>query len=61
MVVEYVDADKIVIKYERSEDEDLVQSESANKTYKIQKNQSIYYHHLRPNVRKDTVKRTGSL
>ena len=47
-VVEYVDADKIVIKYERSEDEDLVQFESATKTYnltKVQKNQPIYYHY----------------
>ena len=47
-VVEYVDADKIVIKYERSEDEDLVQFESATKTYnltKFRKNQPIYYHY----------------
>jgi DNA-directed RNA polymerase subunit beta len=33
--VEYVDADRIVIKYERSEDEDLVQFESATKTYNL--------------------------
>jgi len=36
-VVEYVDASKIVIKYERSEDEDLVSFESATKTYKLPK------------------------
>jgi DNA-directed RNA polymerase subunit beta len=35
--VEYVDADRIVIKYERSEDEDLVQFESATKTYNLTK------------------------
>lgn len=58
-VVEYVDADKIVIKYERSEDEDLVSFESATKTYKLTKfrktNQSTTIT-LRPNVRVgDTV------
>ena len=58
-VVEYVDADKIVIKYERSEDEDLVQFESATKTYNLTKfrktNQSTTIT-LRPNVRVgDTV------
>ena len=36
-VVEYVDASKIVIKYERNEDEDLVSFESATKTYKLPK------------------------
>lgn len=36
-VVEYVDASKIVIKYERSEDEDLISFESATKTYKLPK------------------------
>ena len=36
-VVEYVDADKITIKYERSEDEDLVNFESATKSYKLTK------------------------
>ena len=35
--VEYVDASQITIKYERSEDEDLVQFESATKTYKLPK------------------------
>jgi DNA-directed RNA polymerase subunit beta len=53
-IVEYVDADRIVIKYERSEDEDLVQFEPATKTYKLTKfrktNQSTTIT-LRPNVR----------
>ncbi|UWX60409.1 DNA-directed RNA polymerase subunit beta [Chryseobacterium oranimense] len=53
-IVEYVDADKITIKYERSEDEDLVQFESATKTYNLTKfrktNQSTTIT-LRPNVR----------
>jgi DNA-directed RNA polymerase subunit beta len=53
-VVEYVDADKIVITYERSEDEDIVSFESATKTYKLTKfrktNQSTTIT-LRPNVR----------
>ena len=35
--VEYVDADKIVIKYERTENEDLVSFESATKTYYLTK------------------------
>ncbi|KQR93913.1 DNA-directed RNA polymerase subunit beta [Chryseobacterium sp. Leaf180] len=52
--VEYVDADKIIIKYERSDDEDLVSFESATKTYKLTKfrktNQSTTIT-LRPNVR----------
>ncbi|GAB0155433.1 DNA-directed RNA polymerase subunit beta [Chryseobacterium sp. Alg-005] len=60
-IVEYVDADKIVIKYERSEDEDLVQFESATKTYNLTKfrktNQSTTIT-LRPNVRVgDTVEK----
>ena len=53
-VVEYVDADKITIKYERSEDDDLVSFESATKSYKLTKfrktNQSTTIT-LRPNVR----------
>ena len=53
-VVEYVDADKITIKYERSEDDDLVSFESATKTYNLTKfrktNQSTTIT-LRPNVR----------
>ncbi|MBW7675851.1 DNA-directed RNA polymerase subunit beta [Chryseobacterium chendengshani] len=53
-VVEYVDADQITIKYERSDDEDLVSFESATKTYKLTKfrktNQSTTIT-LRPNVR----------
>ena len=52
--VEYVDADRIIIKYERSDDEDLVSFESATKTYKLTKfrktNQSTTIT-LRPNVR----------
>ncbi len=36
-VVEYVDASKVVIKYDRNEDEDLVSFESATKTYKLSK------------------------
>jgi len=52
--VEYVDADQIIIKYERSDDEDLVSFESATKTYKLTKfrktNQSTTIT-LRPNVR----------
>ena len=35
--VEYVDASKITIKYERTDDEDLVSFESATKTYKLPK------------------------
>ncbi len=53
-IVEYVDADKIVIKYDRSEDEDIVSFESATKTYNLTKfrktNQSTTIT-LRPNVR----------
>jgi DNA-directed RNA polymerase subunit beta len=53
-IVEYVDADKITIKYERSDDEDLVSFESATKTYNLTKfrktNQSTTIT-LRPNVR----------
>ena len=53
-VVEYVDADKITIKYERSEDEDLISFDSAVKTYNLTKfrktNQSTTIT-LRPNVR----------
>ena len=59
--VEYVDADKITIKYDRSEDEDLVSFESATKTYNLTKfrktNQSTTIT-LRPNVRVgDTVEK----
>ncbi|MCG2792981.1 MAG: DNA-directed RNA polymerase subunit beta [Weeksellaceae bacterium] len=53
-VVEYVDAEKIVIKYERSAEDDLVNFDSATKTYKLTKfrktNQSTTIT-LRPNVR----------
>ncbi|WEK68332.1 MAG: DNA-directed RNA polymerase subunit beta [Candidatus Chryseobacterium colombiense] len=62
--VEYVDADKIVIKYERSEDEDLVQFESATKTYNLTKfrktNQSTTIT-LRPNVRVGDVVEKGQV
>ena len=34
-IVEYVDAQKIVIKYERSENDDLVSFDSATKTYEL--------------------------
>ena len=36
-VIEYVDATKIVIRYDRTEDEDFVQFESATKEYKLPK------------------------
>ena len=36
-VVEYVDASKVVIKYDRNEDEDLISFESATKSYKLSK------------------------
>ena len=60
-VVEYVDAEKITIKYERSEEDDLVNFDSATKTYKLTKfrktNQSTTIT-LRPNVRVgDTVEK----
>jgi DNA-directed RNA polymerase subunit beta len=60
-LVEYVDAEKIVIKYERSEEDDLVNFDSATKTYKLTKfrktNQSTTIT-LRPNVRVgDTVEK----
>ncbi len=53
-VVEYVDADKIVIRYDRSDNENLVSFDSATKTYNLTKfrktNQSTTIT-LRPNVR----------
>lgn len=53
-VVEYVDANKITIKYDRSEDADLVSFDSATKSYKLTKfrktNQGTTIT-LRPNVR----------
>lgn len=53
-VVEYVDADKITIKYNRTENEDLVSFESATKTYNLTKfrktNQSTTIT-LKPNVK----------
>ena len=63
-VVEYVDADKITIKYERSEDDDLVSFESATKTYNLTKfrktNQSTTIT-LRPNVRVGDVVEKGQV
>ena len=54
-VVTYVDADKIVIKYERSKEEDFISFESAEKTYKLPKFQRTNQNttiDLRPIVRK---------
>ena len=52
--VQYVDADQITIKYERTDDEDLVSFDTGTKTYKLTKfrktNQSTTIT-LRPNVR----------
>ncbi|MFC0342990.1 DNA-directed RNA polymerase subunit beta [Epilithonimonas hispanica] len=63
-VVEYVDAEKIVIKYERSEEDDLVNFDSATKTYKLTKfrktNQSTTIT-LRPNVRVGDVVEKGQV
>ena len=53
--VTYVDADKIVIKYERSKEEDFISFESAEKTYKLPKFQRTNQNttiDLRPIVRK---------
>jgi len=53
--VTYVDADKIVIKYDRSKEEDFVSFESAEKTYKLPKFQRTNQNttiDLRPIVRK---------
>ncbi len=54
-IVTYVDADKIVIKYERSKEEDFISFESAEKTYKLPKFQRTNQNttiDLRPIVRK---------
>ena len=54
-VVTYVDADKIVIKYDRSKEEDFISFESAEKTYKLPKFQRTNQNttiDLRPIVRK---------
>lgn len=63
-VVEYVDAEKIIIKYERSEEDDLVNFDSATKTYKLTKfrktNQSTTIT-LRPNVRVGDVVEKGQV
>lgn len=62
--VEYVDAEKIIIKYERSEEDDLVNFDSATKTYKLTKfrktNQSTTIT-LRPNVRVGDVVEKGQV
>ena len=53
--VTYVDADKIVIKYDRSKEEDFISFESAEKTYKLPKFQRTNQNttiDLRPIVRK---------
>jgi DNA-directed RNA polymerase subunit beta len=64
-VVEYVDANEITIRYNRSEDEKLVSFEGDVKTYKLTKfqktNQSTCMN-LKPIVKKgDKVKRTSAL
>ncbi|MNK54132.1 DNA-directed RNA polymerase subunit beta [compost metagenome] len=62
--VEYVDAEKIIIKYERSEEADLVNFDSATKTYKLTKfrktNQGSTIT-LRPNVRVGDVVEKGQV
>ena len=53
--VTYVDADKIVIKYDRSKEEDFISFESAEKEYKLPKFQRTNQNttiDLRPTVRK---------
>lgn len=63
-VVEYVDADKIIVKYDRTEDEDLVSFESATKTYNLVKfrktNQSTTIT-LKPNVREGDIVEKGQV
>ena len=54
-IVTYVDADKIVIKYDRSKEEEFISFESAEKTYKLPKFQRTNQNttiDLRPIVRK---------
>jgi DNA-directed RNA polymerase subunit beta len=63
-VVEYVDAECIKIRYERSEDEEFVSFESAVKEYKIPKFQKTNQNttiDLRPLVRKGDVVEAGTI
>ncbi|MFC6268921.1 DNA-directed RNA polymerase subunit beta [Frigoriflavimonas asaccharolytica] len=63
-VVEYVDANSITIKYERTEDEDIVSFDSATKTYKLTKfrktNQGTTIT-LRPNVKVGDIVEKGQV
>ena len=63
-VVEYVDADRIVIKYDRTDSEDLVLFDSATKTYYLTKfrktNQSTTIT-LKPNVKVGDVVEKGQV
>src|SRR5690606_27314803 len=63
-VVEFVDATKIVIKYDRSEQEELVSFQEATKTYVLTKykktNQSTTMN-LRPIVRKGQKVKKGEV
>lgn len=63
-VVEYVDADRIVIKYDRTDSEDLVSFDSATKTYYLTKfrktNQSTTIT-LKPNVKVGDVVEKGQV
>ena len=63
-VVEYVDADRIVIKYDRTDSEDLVSFDSATKTYYLTKfrktNQSTTIT-LKPNVKVGNVVEKGQV
>ena len=63
-VVEYVDADKIIIKYDRTDNEDLVSFDSATKTYHLTKfrktNQSTTIT-LKPNVKVGDVVEKGQV
>jgi DNA-directed RNA polymerase subunit beta len=63
-VVEYVDANEIVIHYDRTEEDQLVSFEDARKTYKLTKfmrtNQSTCIN-LRPIVRKGEKVEEGDI
>ena len=63
-VVEYVDADRIVIKYDRTDSEDLVSFDSATKTYYLTKfrktNQSTTIT-LKPNVKVGDIVEKGQV
>ena len=63
-VVTYVDADKIRIKYERTEEEDFISFESAEKEYKLPKYQKTNQNttiDLRPIVRKGDKVEKGQI